>query len=324
MMQVVTGLASTVLIKGSVVLLVALLLARLTTRTAANASLAITVGFATLVFLPLLSMIAPDWSVGSLTISHGATGRLPGLPLSPLTLLLAVWAIGAVVMLVRLLVDLRAAIKLAARASAVDIPHALHSLRLAANTIGSKVPMLRETSELATVAVIGVRRPVLLVPLGARTWSDEELYGVFCHELEHLRRRDWLSSIAERIVAAMYWVNPLTHVMIRFAHSAREHAADDAAMRGGAGAQAYANRLIMVARAVNAPPRFAGSVAFVSGRVDGRVRALFEARRDRRGLNAVSVSRTVVFALPLILALAAVQPWTCLPANDQAATTRCP
>ena len=187
------------------------------------------------------------------------------------------------------------------------------------------MPTVRETDELHTVALIGHRNPVLLVPVDARGWSDEELFGVFCHELEHLRRGDWLLSMAERVVAAIYWVNPLAHVAIRSAHAAREHAADDAALRGGAGPQAYANRLIMVAREIKAAPRLAGTVAFAGGgRVDGRVRALFEGHRDRGGVSAVTSARAIVLALPLLLALAAVQPWTCIPTGEQATTSGCP
>ena len=323
--EIVTGLASTVLIKGSVVLAVALLLARLTARTASNASFIFSIGFTALVLLPLLSGLLPELALGSLTLNHGVTGRLPGVPFSLLTLLLAGWATGAGLMLVRFGLDLRAARALTSRARSLTNTRTMECLRRAVRSVGSRTPIVRETDELHTVALIGHRNPVLLVPVDAHGWSDEELFGVFCHELEHLRRGDWLLSMAERVIAAVYWVNPLAHVAVRSAHGAREHAADDAALRGGAGPQAYANRLIMVAREIKAAPRLAGTVAFAGGgRVDGRVRALFEGHRDRGGVSAVTSARAIVLALPLLLALAAVQPWTCIPTGEQTTTSGCP
>ena len=313
-MEIVTGLASTVLLKGSVVLACAVLLARLTARTAARASFVFSISFATLMLLPFLSVLMPDWAVVSLTISHGVTGNVPGTPFSLITLLLGSWALGALVMLVRLARDLGAAHRLTARAVVVTDARTIDTLRRAASSIGSRIPIARETDELQTVAIIGHRNPVLLVPTSARGWSDDELFGVFCHELEHLRRGDWLWFMGERVVAALYWVNPLAHLATQAAHAAREHAADDAALRGGAGAEAYANRLLLVARDLTTAPRLAGSVAFAeSGRVDGRVRALFEAHRDRERISALSVARAVLIAFPLVVVLAAFQPWACLP-----------
>src|SRR4026209_2904656 len=170
--EIVAGWSSTVLSKGSVVLAVALLLARLTARTAARASFVFSIGFATLILLPFLSALVPDWAVGSLTISPGVTGRVPGTPFSLMTLLFGVWALGALVMLVRLALDLRAAHRLAARAVVVADTRTIDVLRRAATTIGSRMPMVRETDELQTVAIFGHRTPVLLVPGSARDWSD--------------------------------------------------------------------------------------------------------------------------------------------------------
>jgi hypothetical protein len=90
-------------------------------------------------------------------------------------------------------------------------------------------------------------------------------------------------------------------------------AADDAAIRSGAAASLYANRLIAVARAVDNEPRMAVSVAFAAGgTVDSRVRALFESR-DRRAVTHSTAFRAAFLAVPLIVVLATVNPFTCLP-----------
>ena len=324
--EVAAALASAILVKGSLVVGGALLVARLFTRTAAGASLALGLGLGALGVVVLLGPIFPELNSGFVAIGHDVVEPVSIGPLttSPVSVLVGIWAIGAVVMLGRLIRDFRAATALAQRADGQAGKRAGELLTRAARLIGvSRIPQLRETSELATVALIGFRRPVLLIPVRAREWSDEELFGVLCHELEHTRRGDWLMLMIERVIVAVYWVNPLVHVLARQASTMRECAADDAAMRAGAEASAYAGRLISVARELKRTPRLAVSVAFADGgRVDQRVRAVFESR-DRRGMALFAVVRASLLALPLVIALAAVEPWTCLP-GAASSTESCP
>ena len=324
--EVGAALASAILVKGSVVALGALAVARLGARTAAGASLGLGMGHGALGMVFLLGPFFPELNSGFVAIGHDVVQPVSIGPLTASTasVMVAIWAMGALVMVGRLIRDLRAALALAQRADGQTSKRAGELLTRAARRIGvRRIPQLRETSELATVALIGFWRPVLLTPVQSHEWSDEELFGVLCHELEHMRRGDWLMLMLERIIVAVFWVNPLVHVLARQASAMRECAADDAAMRAGAGASAYAGRLISVARELKRAPRLAVSVAFADGgRVDQRVRALFESR-DRRRMAPIAVLRAAVVALPLVITLAAVEPWTCLP-GAASSTEACP
>jgi len=55
----------------------------------------------------------------------------------------------------------------------------------------------------------GAQRPVIVLPVDAREWSDTELRCALMHEIEHIQRRDWLTQTAARAVAACYWFHPL-------------------------------------------------------------------------------------------------------------------
>ena len=318
------ALASTILIKGSVIGLGILAAARCA-RSAAGASLVLGLGPGALAMVILLGPLFPQLNSGIATISHSAVQPvlIGTLPLSPVLLVVLVWATGTLVMLARFLNDLRAANALVNRAGGQTSKWTEELLQRAARAVGiTQIPELRETTELATVAMIGFRRPVLLIPRQAREWTDEELFGVLCHELEHIRRGDWLMLMIERIVGAVYWMNPLIHLLGRQAAAMRERAADDAAMRAGAGASAYADRLIAVARDLKRAPRLAVSVAFADGgRVDQRVRALFEAR-DRKVVTPFTTLRAALLTIPLLVVLAAVEPWTCLP-GETTSTSLC-
>src|SRR5688572_7692740 len=312
--EVAAALASTIL-KGSVIVVGALIGARCA-RTAAGASFAWGLGLGALGVGVLLGPILPEVNSGFLTVSHGAVegASIGPLTLSPAFLFVVIWGIGVLVMLGRFFRDLRAAIALAGRAKGQTGRRAEELLRRAAGRIGvRRIPELRETSELATAALIGFRRPVLLIPVQSREWSDEELFAVLCHELEHVRRNDWLMLMLERVVGAIYWINPLVFLARRSASAAREMAADDAALRAGTPASVYAGRLIAVARDLHNAPRLAASVAFAEGgRVDERVKALFDAR-DRQPSSHSATLRAIVLATPFLLALTAFEPWSCLP-----------
>ena len=323
--EVGAALASTIL-KGSFVVAGALLVARCVARTASGASLVMVMGHGALGMVILLGPVFPEVNSGFVAIRHDAVQPVSIGPVtaSLASLLVAIWGVGVLVMLGRLLRDSRAAMALTRRAGGQTGRRSGELLIRAARCIGvSRIPQVRETSELATVALIGFWRPVLLLPVQAREWSDEELFGVLCHELEHLRRGDWLMLMIERIIVAIYWVNPLVHLLARQASAMRECAADDAAMRAGAAATAFAGRLISVARDLKRSPRLAVSVAFADGgRVDQRVRALFE-ERDRRGTGRFAWLRASLVALPLVVALAAVEPWICVPGTGTG-TEACP
>ena len=54
----------------------------------------------------------------------------------------------------------------------------------------------------------GFRRPVVLLPEMLRTQSDQIQQVVVCHELFHVRRRDWIWVVAEELLKSVLWFHP--------------------------------------------------------------------------------------------------------------------
>jgi beta-lactamase regulating signal transducer with metallopeptidase domain len=179
-----------------------------------------------------------------------------------------------------------------------------------------KMPELRMTTELSTAAVIGWLRPIVLLPADADGWSDDEVLGVLCHELTHVKRNDWFAMLIGRVVAAVYWPNPLIHLALRLSSRSREMLADEAVLDDRLRVDVYAGRLIAAARASSAAPQLSVALGFASGDVDVRVRALFAARRDRRPVSRRLGLVGSLSAMPLLLVLAAAEPWTCVPSSS--------
>jgi beta-lactamase regulating signal transducer with metallopeptidase domain len=305
--EVAAWLLSTVLLKGSVIGAGAVLAARTGVGQGAWGMGSLLAGL-----MLLLAPVVPALGSGFVSVPHDAIRSVAFGPIvvSPVAVFVAVWTTGVVLLLLRLVGEVGAATALV-RASAPAGRRSNALMHRAATAIGCiRIPELRETPALATAALVGFRRPVLLLPVRARDWSDDELFGVLCHELEHARRNDWVKLLVERIVNAIFWINPLVHLLTRQAAAAREMVADEAALRAGTPVSVYAGRLIAVARELRAPSGLAVSVPFVSGSVDARVRALFA--EGRHG-SSPSLRQALITVMPLVLALAAFEPWTCLP-----------
>ncbi|MDB5391088.1 MAG: blaR1 2 [Planctomycetaceae bacterium] len=87
-----------------------------------------------------------------------------------------------------------------------------------------------ETDELSAPAVWGILRPTLILPRGIESLlTPRQLQWVLLHELAHVRRRDLLVVIVQRIAAVIHFFNPVVWVANRTADQLREFACDDLA-----------------------------------------------------------------------------------------------
>lgn len=94
----------------------------------------------------------------------------------------------------------------------------------------------------------GALQPAVILPTDARTWPSEDLRRAIVHELEHVRRGDWVSQVLARVAAAMYWFHPIVWVASRQLALEAERACDDAVLgEGPESSVAYADQLVHLA-----------------------------------------------------------------------------
>jgi TonB family protein len=77
------------------------------------------------------------------------------------------------------------------------------------------------SSEVAGPVTFGFRRPVILLP---EACLDDE--SIACHELVHVRRRDWLFTVIEECILSVFWFHPAMWWMVAEIQLAREEAVD--------------------------------------------------------------------------------------------------
>jgi len=96
----------------------------------------------------------------------------------------------------------------------------------------------------------GTTRPVVMLPKSASEWTIERRRIVLLHEFAHIRRRDDLARLAARIVAMLYWFNPLSWLVFRKFKMEQEKSCDERVIRSGIRPSDYASHLVELARGV--------------------------------------------------------------------------
>ncbi len=163
-------------------------------------------------------------------------------------------------------------------------------------------------ADVASPLVYGCRRPTIVLPDTAVSWSCHDLAHALAHEIAHVQRRDlWIQAIWS-LLQAVYWFHPLVHVAARHAHGARELACD-ATVAARFGAARYRRSLVRLAAAAHgiaAPQGVARATAIANllGHHDGifsRLSALETAHRAQRrpALEMAGLIIVGACALPL-------------------------
>ena len=116
-----------------------------------------------------------------------------------------------------------------------------------------RIPRLYRNTFAATPMLIGIFRPVIILP--DREYTDIQLQSILLHEITHLRRFDvaikWLSLLA----CAMHWFNPVVWLVRREIDRICELSCDEAVIHDMdiKGKQSYGETLISVAADTKTP-----------------------------------------------------------------------
>lgn len=97
---------------------------------------------------------------------------------------------------------------------------------LAAQLRCFKAVSIRESNRLSSAATVGWRHPVILLSPAWREWSDDQLRSVLAHELSHIARGDFLTTVLAQIGLVLHFYHPLVHWLVSRIRLEQELAAD--------------------------------------------------------------------------------------------------
>jgi beta-lactamase regulating signal transducer with metallopeptidase domain/HEAT repeat protein len=227
------------------------------------------------------------------------TGASTSIHISWVWVLGALWAIGAIILLGRLVHGIWTVRRIARMGQDVegDWRAALHE---SADRLDLDEPARLVISSAVRVPfACGFRHPTIVLPAEAVTWSDQRRRIVLLHELAHVQRRDMFGHVLSRVACAMYWFHPLVWLAARYLRAESERACDDLAIRSGAKASDYAQHLLDIVTSIRGPVAPAAACTMARRRdFEGRMLAILDPDRRR---TAPGRARAVAFVLGLAI-----------------------
>jgi TonB family protein len=324
--------------KSTAVLCLAWILAScLRSRSAAARHAVWTAAVAAVLALPLLSVSLPALPVpvvggilpsdGLILFQAGSTAAADSLPAAqssggsrhaipngrPLSSrwnltgwLLALWAGGAALSLLKMLLSFGAMWRIRREARPYAQPEVCAS-------VARKLGIQHEVEALeiqpgGMPMAFGLLRPAIFLPVDAAAWTEERRRMVLLHELAHVRRGDLAAHLLARTALSFYWWNPLAWLAWRESLKERERAADDLVLTAGERPAEYAGHLLDVARMHAARTSSSASLAMARrSELEGRLLAILDADVNRRPTRGTAVLAAALLAVVLAAPFAAMK-----------------
>lgn len=282
--------------------------------------------------LPVLSPLLPPLamkmfqrsaSVGTLitanlpTSSHSASRVVPSrrvptpaIPTWPIVLA-AIYVAGVAAPLSRMFKAWRTCRRLVDLSELVRDPTASDLLLelAAAQEMSWPLPQLRSSSSVIVPMTAGFREPVILLPANWQSWDAWKLRAVLAHELAHIRRGDWLVTVAASVNRCLFWFHPLAWWLERRLSALAEQASDDAALGCVSDAPRYASTVLDFAATLQSGRRLTYGVAMArTAKVSRRIDRILAIRQPGPAiLGKRTWAAIAICALPLVYSAAALQ-----------------
>jgi uncharacterized protein (TIGR03435 family) len=319
------SLAGSIIAKVTVTATLALIGTRLARRSRAAVRHALlAAAFAVMLALPIASIVAPPLRIEVPIVARdrsvpppaaeavdamppvtggdagaGVTHTKPrSSALSPAVLLIAGWILGTLLSLLPMVIGLWQVRSL--RRSGLPWPHG----QSVADGLVRDARIHRRVEVLLHGALpgpmtCGVVRPAIVLPPDAPVWVREDLNRAIVHELEHVRRGDWVSGCLARAVCALYWFHPLVWIAWRQLALEAERSCDDVVL-GNSEATAYADLLVGLARRMSQSPLLA-----MANRADlaARVGAVLDSQQRRGRAGTLPVALACAAAAVLVITM---------------------
>ena len=213
-------------------------------------------------------------------------------------LLLGIWAIGAFTMLVRFVFGLCRIYQLRRNAVVADDSYQATCRGLARQLNIKRTVTVYISDRIASPISFGWLSPSILMP---RKLNLEQFELVAAHELAHLQRLDWLTTLFSHMVGVVFFFHPIYYFLNRELVRLRERICDDWVIRLTGARKNYAQCLLDLVRHRDRAIPLALSLNQPS-QLESRIDAILKANRQ---LDVQLKPRLRLIAATLLL--------TCLP-----------
>jgi TonB family protein len=172
--------------------------------------------------------------------------------------------------------------------------------RMMERTRVSRPVRLLESVAVEVPTVVGLWRPVILVPTSALAGlSVWQLESILAHELAHIRRHDYLVNLLQALVETALFYHPAVWWLSARIREEREHCADDVAVESCGDALLYSRALATLEQLRACPP--APAVAANGGSLLLRIQRLLAVPRAGAPLHPWRLAGSLAAALLVVV-----------------------
>ena len=165
---------------------------------------------------------------------------------NPPAVMLTVWAVGTILLILRLLAGLQWMNRLRRTSKSLTFSHEGQVLSQLATEFGITKVAIARSSMINSPLVAGFINSTIYLP-AKPLLGDEELEAAICHELAHVRGKDPLWALLTQLICALIWPNPLVWVAKNQMSFAAEERCDLSVLQNGGKAAIYADCLVQIA-----------------------------------------------------------------------------
>ena len=158
-------------------------------------------------------------------------------------IVLWIWACGAIAGLAWLLAGAYRVRQMRRRSTPASLAPDVDEMRVALAPRAE----FRWSDDVQQPVTFGVRRPVVLLPRRFNELTHDAKRAVACHELLHIKRRDWLWTVLEAHVRALFWFHPAVWWLLDRVQLLREQVIDQLVVERTSTPRDYMLALMMFA-----------------------------------------------------------------------------
>ncbi len=242
-------------------------------------------------------------TVGSSGSLRGWRDRLPAVP----ALILEIWGGVAFLCFLPWVVGLIALGRLLRRSRRVETGPWFRKLDEICRAMAIELPHLYQTDLCIAPMAGSFLQVFIIVPSDAKLWPEAKMRNVLIHELGHIKRRDDLTYLPVRLVAALHWFNPFAWSLLKMLRFERERACDDFVLSQGVASCDYASHLLEIVKRSPSthPAMLAGTPMATPRRLEKRILAILDDKINRKGLTMKNLISATVATVVVTLMIGA-------------------
>ncbi|PCJ23626.1 MAG: hypothetical protein COA96_11290 [SAR86 cluster bacterium] len=163
-----------------------------------------------------------------------------------------------------------------------------------------------QSKEVTSPFSFGIFAPKIILPDQANEWSESTVEDVLVHELTHIKRLDWPSTIFCHFVASLYWINPLCWIAINRISEEAENSCDAAVLGFGRNGADYARNLILIARRSRDGNRLLTQMMADNRMLPKRVQRILKGKTNTK-VNKIFLPMLTTTMLALVASFGSIQ-----------------